>query len=68
MLRVPQIAGVRYRGRGNGPQSLHDLSCVVEPTHMGVAGGEDAMWEREGGIVLDRKEQLRHCLIEATAE
>jgi hypothetical protein len=27
---------------GNGPQPLDDLSSVIEPTHMGVAGGEKA--------------------------
>jgi hypothetical protein len=68
VLGVSQEAGVRYHDRGDRAQPLYDFSCVVEPTHMGVAGGEIAMRLRVARILLDRKEQFRHCLIELPAE
>ena len=68
MLGVPQEAGVRYHDRGDGAQPRDDLSRVVEPAHMRVAGGEIAIRLRVAWILLDREEQLRHCLIEAPAE
>ena len=67
MLGVPQEAGVRYHNWGNRPQPLYDRLCVVEPTHMGVAGGEHAIRRREAWILLDRKEQIRQGLIKAPA-
>src|SRR5208282_3177714 len=68
VLGVPVLAEVRYHERRDGAQPRDDLSRVVEPTHMGVAGGERAIRAREAGILLDREEQLRHRLIEAPAE
>jgi hypothetical protein len=68
MLGVSQVAGVRDHDRGNGPQPRDDLSCVVEPTHMRVAGSESAIWVREARILLDREEKFRHRLIEAPAD
>ncbi len=68
MLGVPKVAGVRYHDRGDGAQPRDDLSRVVEPTHMGVAGGEKAIRARKARILLDREEQFRHCLIEAPSE
>ena len=66
MLGVPQDAGVRwYRDRGDGAQPLDDLSCLFEPTHMRIAGGEIAIRLWKIGIFLDREEQFRHRLIEA---
>ena len=67
MLRVPKEANVGYHNRGNGPQSRNDLSGIVEPTHMGVAGGETPIRQREAWIVLDREEQPRHGLTETAA-
>jgi len=67
VLRVPQEANVGYHNRGNGPQSRNDLSGVVEPTHMGVAGGEAPICQRKAWIILDREEQLRHGLTETAA-
>ncbi len=66
--RVPQMADVRHHDRRDGPQPRDDLSCVVEPTHMGVAGGEISDTVREAWILLDREEQFRHSLIEAPAD
>ena len=63
-----RIASVRYHDRGDGAQPRDDLSRVIEPSHMRVAGGEKAIRVREVRIVLDREEQLRHCLVEAPAE
>jgi glyoxylase-like metal-dependent hydrolase (beta-lactamase superfamily II) len=51
-----------------GPQPSDDLSCVVEPTRMGVAGGERAIWLRVAWILLDREEQFWDGLVEASAE
>ena len=65
MLRVPQVAGARYYDRGNGPQPRDDVSCIVEPAHMGIAGGEKAIRHRVARILLDREEQFLHGLIEA---
>src|SRR5208283_6213430 len=45
-----------------------DFSGVVEPSHMGVAGGENAIWVRKARIILDGEKEFRHCLIEAPAE
>jgi hypothetical protein len=41
---------------------------IVEPAHLGVAGGEEAILVCEARILLDREEELRHRLIEAPAE
>ena len=68
MLRVPKEANVGYHNRGNGPQSRDDVSGIVEPTHMGVAGGETPIRQREAWIILDREEQLRHGLTETAAD
>jgi hypothetical protein len=68
VLGVPQEAGVRRdHDRRNGALPLDDLTCVVEPAHMGAAGGENAIRLREARIVLDREEQFRHGLVEAPA-
>ena len=67
LLGIPQKAGVRYYDRGYGAQPRDNLSRVVEPTHMGVAGGEHAIRRREAWILLDRKEQIRQGLIKAPA-
>ena len=67
MLGVLQKADARYHDRSNGAQLLDDLSRVVEPTHMGIAGGESAVGGRLAWIVLDREEQVRYCLFEAPA-
>ena len=68
MLGIPQVARVRYHDRGNGPQPANDCSCLVEPTHMGVASGEKTIRLWEAWILLDREEQIRHRLFEASAE
>jgi hypothetical protein len=68
VLRVPKEANVGQDNRGNGPQSRNDLSGVVEPTHLRVAGGEIAIRHRKTWILLDRQKQLRRCLIEPSIE
>ena len=40
---------------------------VGKPAHMGVAGGEIAIWRREARIVLDSEEELGKRLIEPSA-
>ena len=65
---MPQVAGVWHHDRGDGTHSLDDFSGIVEPTHMGVAGGELAIRLPEAWIFLDREEQFRRCFIEAAAE
>jgi hypothetical protein len=47
VLSVAKEAGVQYHDSGDGAQPLDNLSGVVEPTHMGVAGGETAIRIRE---------------------
>ena len=68
VIGVPQIAEIRNHGRGNGPQSPDNLSCVVKPTHMGVAGSEIPICKRMARIFLDRSQEHRHRLIEAPAD
>src|SRR5712691_3147033 len=72
VLSVPQDAGVPYHGGyhggRNGPKPLDDLSCVVEPAHMRVAGGENAIRLWEAWILLDREEQFWYRLIIAPTE
>src|SRR4029077_13048214 len=41
---------------GDVAQALDDISCLVEPSHMGVAGGEPAIGDRKGRGLLDRQE------------
>jgi hypothetical protein len=65
---VPQVGEVRYYSRVKGPQLRDDFACLVEPTHMRVAGGKNAIRVLETWILLDREQQFRHCLIEAPAE
>ena len=60
--------GRQNQGRGDRAQLGDDFSCVVEPTHMGVAGGEMTIRLWVTWILLDREEELRHCLIEALAK
>ena len=64
MLRITQEVCVCDHDRGDGAQPLDDLACVLEPTHLRIAGGKIAIRNREAGILLDRQEQVRHCLIE----
>ena len=68
VLGVPQEAGVRYHDRGNGLQPLDHFSRLIELTHVGVAGSEKALRQREASVLLDREEQLRHGLIETPTE
>ena len=49
------------------PQFPDNLARLVKPTHMRVAGGKPAISPWVARILLDRKEQLGHCLIEAPA-
>ena len=58
---------VRYNKRSDGAQPPDDLSCVVEQSHVGIAGGEGAIWRRVVRVFLNCKEQLRHCFLEAQA-
>jgi hypothetical protein len=64
VLGVPHRSGVRYHHGGNDAQPRDELLCLVEPTHMGVAGGEKAIWDRVAWIFLDREKEVRNCLIE----
>jgi hypothetical protein len=42
--------------RGDGAQLRGSFSGVVEPTHMGIAGGENTIWMRVAWILLDRED------------
>jgi hypothetical protein len=64
MLGISQEIGIRNHDRGNSPQPSQNFSGVIEPTHLRVAGSMIAIRDRETGILLDRKEQFRHRLIE----
>jgi hypothetical protein len=44
---VPQVARNRYHDGGGCPEPLNDLSGIVKPTHLGEAGGENAIRLRE---------------------
>src|SRR5215471_3764671 len=68
MLRIAVLTGGRHHDRGDGAQPRDSLSCLVEPPHMRVAGGEIAIRERLAGILLDREEEFRHGLVEAPSE
>jgi hypothetical protein len=65
VLGVPQMAEIRHHGGGNGTQPRDNLSCIIEPAHMRIAGGENAIWVWSARIVLDREKQFRHCLIKS---
>src|SRR5271156_4332280 len=54
--------------RCNGAQLLDDRTRFVQPTHMRVTGGENAIRDRKARIVLNREEEFRHSLVEPTAE
>ncbi len=58
VLGVPQEASVRYDDGGNGTELLDDFSGVVEPPHMGVAGGEKAIPPWVAWVLLDRGEAM----------
>ena len=68
MLGVAQEAGVRDHDGANGAQARDDLLRLGEPSHMGIAGGEIAIRHGEAGILLDREEWMRRCLIEAASQ
>src|SRR5690349_5716714 len=65
LVAVPQVAHVRYQSRCDGPQPRDDIPCVIQPTHVSVAGSEISVWLRVTCIVLDRKEQRRHRRIKS---
>jgi len=64
VLGIPQEADTRHHGRSDCPQPSNDLSSIIHATHVGVAGGEMAMHVWVAGILLNRDEQPRHCLLE----
>ena len=45
-----------------------DLSCVIKPSHMRVAGGENAIRPWIALILLNREDQVWQCLLEAPSE
>jgi len=65
VLGISVVAGVRDHDRGDGLQLRDDLARVIEPTHMGVAGGENAIRCWTARIILNREEQFRHGFVEA---
>jgi len=65
MLVIPMVADIRYHCNTDGPQARDDFPRFGEAAHMGIAGGEKAIWHRVARILLDREEQFRHGLIEA---
>src|SRR6185437_16782858 len=68
MSGVSIVAGVRYHDGRDRAQPRDDDAGIVEPPHMGVAGGEKAIRAWKAGIVLDRQQQLRHRLIKAAGK
>ena len=56
VLWLPPRKRMRDHNGRDRPQPRNCLSCVVEPPHMGVAGGEKAIRRREARIFLDRGE------------
>jgi hypothetical protein len=68
VFSVPQEAKGRQYDRGSASEPLHDFSRLFEQPHMGVAGGESAIWLRVGWIVLNREEEFRHSLIETSTQ
>ena len=38
MFEVPQVVCLLHHHRGEDAQPLYDLSCIVKPTHVRVAG------------------------------
>src|SRR5215470_4107589 len=60
MLRISKLrVGWNY-STGDGAQSPDDISRLVEPPHMGVAGGKVAISRWEARIVLDGEEEIWH--------
>jgi len=64
MLRIAQMDRVVHHDRSDGAQTLDNIMRFVEPAHMGVAGGENAIRLQESRILLDREEKLGKGLIE----
>ena len=67
MFGVPIAADIRDYDGGNGAQPREHFSGVVEPAHVGIAGGELTIGRRVTWIFLDRQEQLRRGMIEAAS-
>src|ERR1700693_5532219 len=68
VIGVPQIAEIGDYNRGHGTQPKDDISRVVEPAHMGVAGSEITVGERVTRVLLDRAQQDRYRLIETPTD
>ena len=68
VLRVAENRAARHHEGGDGAQLRNDLPCLIESSHVGVAGGERAIGRGEVRLVLDREEELWYCLVEAPAE
>ena len=65
MLTIPHVADIRYYRKADGAQARDDFPRFGEACHMGIAGGEKAIRHRVARILLDRKKQFRHGLVEA---
>ena len=63
IIGVAVGGGAPDYNRGHGTQPCGHLSRFVEPTHMGVAGGEIAMCLGEARIVPRRYEQHRQRFV-----
>ena len=65
VLGPPPRQIIRHDERGNGAQPGDDRACLVEPPHMGVARGRNAIRLREAGVFMDREEDVWNCRLEA---
>jgi hypothetical protein len=54
VLGLTEIAGTWYHRRGDGPEPCDYISCVVQLTHMSVAGGQKSIRLWEARVSLDR--------------
>jgi hypothetical protein len=62
----PKLTIARHGKTGRGARPIDGCPRVVEPTHMGVAGGETELSSPSVWILLDHEEQSRHSLFEAS--
>jgi len=65
MFGVSQGQFVRHDQGSDRAQPGNDRARLVDPTHVGVARGERAIWRRVVRVFLNCEEQLRHRILEA---
>jgi hypothetical protein len=68
MFWISELRVGWHYGRSDSAQAPDDFSRLVEPPHVGVAGGKVAICRCEAWIVLDGEKKNWYCLAVTPAD